>query len=388
MTACDGGILYNSCGGGTCVPDPDDLTKYTCFCPSGYINVKNEDGNEGCTLIDVCGANTYNPCGIGMCMNDNKGKYTCDCTTFPGFAPYVRTIDGSATCEPVEESSFSVENSTFIVPEGGLTCAKIAEINLLDRINFLYLNPNLEPFCGKVPNGLLIAEGTNVAIGPVARKGITCGVIYTTQASDTCNSLVEQFTTPPKFLTLSTLTSINPSNGLDCTHPNDSLPPDLQICVEKSSIFLDQPCGAFYQIKSTDRERDCEFLYKGRTSALEFFSLNPGLHCDNLIPGELVCVLPYDPQLFESKGCPANSCTAKNIKKKVTKIVAIKRGWSCLTILTSTPTFKCSLGLFKCLNGGASCVDRKLTVNKRVCAPGSKNKNKSKCSKTLTAVSV
>ena len=72
VTACDGGVLGNACGAGTCMagvrpssllspPPPDagasassvDLTTYYCSCPAGYLALDQADGSESCVQ---CGA--------------------------------------------------------------------------------------------------------------------------------------------------------------------------------------------------------------------------------------------------------------------------------------------------------------------------------------------
>ena len=56
----------------------------------------------------------------------------------------------------------------------------------------------------------------------------------------------------------------------------------VQLCVQGGSSALVQQCAVYYSVMANDT---CESIYASRLAPLEFFALNPGINCGNLIVG-------------------------------------------------------------------------------------------------------
>ncbi|CAI5482073.1 unnamed protein product [Closterium sp. Yama58-4] len=91
----------NPCGRFTCKANAK-TKRNTCNCTipnqaiQPFVAVANGLGSRTCAYVDVCSSYAMNPCGVGTCVNDGKGAYSCICP--PNYIKST-TVDNS-TCDP------------------------------------------------------------------------------------------------------------------------------------------------------------------------------------------------------------------------------------------------------------------------------------------------
>lgn len=223
----------------------------------------------------------------------------------------------AANARPDNMDYFSIVKETFTVPPGGLTCEEIAKKTGSPLADLLYLNDALPALCGSVLNPLPVTEGSTVALVPQKTKTpengnrVPCTAVYSTVKGDSCEKIVSIFSDSITLLDVETLTLMNFESELNCSNPIDLLDSRKMICVQRSQkTTIEKVRTDDYSVNEGDR--GCEFLYHNRTKSVDFFSLNPGIDCDNLIPGDLVRIAP-EPELLTERtnqvGLEASVCS-------------------------------------------------------------------------------
>eukprot|EP00475_Leptophrys_vorax_P009277 TRINITY_DN16145_c0_g1_i2.p1 TRINITY_DN16145_c0_g1~~TRINITY_DN16145_c0_g1_i2.p1 ORF type:complete len:797 (-),score=-27.02 TRINITY_DN16145_c0_g1_i2:238-2628(-) len=172
---------FNPCGGGICNPvvGANGKTSYTCDCPLFYLNVTNTDGSPTCVLWFQCLFKQENPCFVGTCMDDYRGDHFCLCP--PGFKRGFKP-NGDETCVPTPVTPRSL---TF---PADVQCSLVYQIMGISYDQFVAQNPKLNGTCVTIPAKFTVN---------VTRPGsaISCSLYYTWQQSDTCTSVATQFST-------------------------------------------------------------------------------------------------------------------------------------------------------------------------------------------------
>eukprot|EP00897_Mesotaenium_endlicherianum_P002700 jgi/Mesen1/2458/ME000158S01650 len=316
----------NPCGGGTCVPTGG--VSYRCTdCPLGYISVTNTDGTATCTQIDVCKDAVTSPCGVGTCTNDGVGGYKCVCPL--GYEAALNTNNAPTCITPLRTES--AEDTSYTVRADD-TCASIqAAFELLPE-QLSILNPGL--VCNP-------AAGTTLAVGPVARTN--CALLYVLNSDDSCESLEVAFS-----LSQTDLEDLNSKIKFKCSNPN-AFANGTPICVRRGATMVQPKCGQLYYATASDTCASIRAQFG--VDAVKFFSLNPGLFCDNLQPGAPICIRSYLPGRV--------ACRTRILH-------TVRRGETCHGIAAGY----ChnSIRALQILNGrNFICDSRRLVVGQRLC---------------------
>ncbi|CAI5469964.1 unnamed protein product, partial [Closterium sp. Yama58-4] len=312
--------------------------------------------------LDVCGAAGFNPCGVGTCVNDGAGSYSCVCPR-----GYIQgtTVDGAFSCAP----ALTVATS-YVVRGGGVTCAHVHQTVGLTLQQLKTLNPALS--CSAP-----IAVNTTVTITSTSSLS-PCSAFYTTAAGDTCLSIATRHaltdtcdpiqgdpcTSPSTTACVkpckTALQAINP--GLDCSADTDgTLPAYLSVCVKVDYLYVPR-VPACPHVHTVAPGETCDVLRKtvaGGMSVEELYQLNPGILCDRIalpvpasaavIPNYDVCWADvYDPQI---PTCP--------------RPYIILKADTCDTILPKS--FGGSHDCFRQING-YECLNP-VQVGARICLP-------------------
>eukprot|EP00271_Cylindrocystis_brebissonii_P016316 TRINITY_DN3972_c0_g2_i3.p1 TRINITY_DN3972_c0_g2~~TRINITY_DN3972_c0_g2_i3.p1 ORF type:complete len:913 (+),score=36.48 TRINITY_DN3972_c0_g2_i3:396-2741(+) len=335
----------NPCGGGTCTLS-GSVNKCKCF--SGFQVATNAgDGSQTCVPDSVCTFFSYNPCGVGNCLDviNNPGTYTCICPL--GFVLGTRTLDNSKTCILYATTSTS---TTYTVPSGvTVTCSALANF-----YGIFYTS-----FVKKQKAGVCVGSlkaGTTVNVEG-ARE---CRLPYTTVKGDTCASVLKLFGVPSRDTF--GVRSLNPN--IRCTSPFVS---GTNICILSGSITDASLCVTSYTSQPGDT---CSSIIKSRLfnkNATKFYSFNLGINCANLVQtgtsekganrglvGQEVCL---DGTSFGTikKGCTHH------------QVYAWKKGDHCGGILRQY--YSNSQRIFRKLNQMILCLDKTFHEGATICRP-------------------
>eukprot|EP00271_Cylindrocystis_brebissonii_P016314 TRINITY_DN3972_c0_g2_i1.p1 TRINITY_DN3972_c0_g2~~TRINITY_DN3972_c0_g2_i1.p1 ORF type:complete len:1158 (+),score=61.25 TRINITY_DN3972_c0_g2_i1:580-4053(+) len=335
----------NPCGGGTCTLS-GSVNKCKCF--SGFQVATNAgDGSQTCVPDSVCTFFSYNPCGVGICLDVKKkpGTYTCICPL--GFVLGTRTLDKSQTCILYTTSPTS---TTYTVPSGvTVTCSALA--NFYGVLYTSFVKNQKAGVC--VGN---LKAGTKVNVRG-ARK---CRLPYITVKGDTCASVAKLFGVSPRATF--GVGSLNPN--IRCTSPFVS---GTNICILSGSITDASLCVTSYTSQPGDT---CSSIIKSRLfnkNATKFYSFNLGINCANLVQtgtsekganrglvGQEVCL---DGTSFGTikKGCTHH------------QVYAWKKGDHCGGILRQY--YSNSQRIFRKLNQMILCLDKTFHEGATICRP-------------------
>ncbi|CAI5465042.1 unnamed protein product [Closterium sp. Yama58-4] len=348
---------------------------------------QEQGGITGGCEIDACGVGDKNPCGVGTCVNDGIGGYTCVCP--PNY--YLGTSEfGAPSCAPGDcENFFTVNVST-------MWCYHVHPLFSLTLDQFLEQNELLA--CDKP-----IPEGTVVNVKPSLDYS-PCSVYYTTVQNDTCESIASLFSLTsscpdPSQPCTTDLLRLNP--GLDCSittaattttktpttpldgggggssssssssDPDKSLPTGLSICVERATALL-PVCGETVTVESVGNA-SCAAVLAGMDpplSALELYRMNPGIYCHRLLPPSVESGFPG------SEICVAISMSMTMGSCPRSEVYLATDNDRCSAI--QFRFFKGIKSCYKKING-YDCLDR-LNRGTRICLPDPVKISQGKCS--------
>eukprot|EP00897_Mesotaenium_endlicherianum_P002855 jgi/Mesen1/2598/ME000166S01720 len=328
----ENGVGINPCGGGTCIPRG---ASNTCICPRTFVGVTNNDGSQTCAPMYACRFFLTNPCAVGTCVDDQRGSFSCICPM-----SYIQGLksDGLPTCVPA--GAAVPGQRYYYTAQAGVTCYLIYTAYSLSLPQFLALNRRLS--CGADGQGL-VPPGTVVDVTPTPAS-VPCAAKYAINLNDNCASIGAIFGLPSSGAT--SLARLNP--GLNCS----ALMPGQQLCVAPGNYTGLVLCTNSYTVQAGDT---CGGIISAAgLSALEFFSLNPGLYCANLqaqagqAGGQQVCL----------SGLPPEATVCKHYYR-------VQKGDSCASIVFH----KCnrSYVTFRRLNRGFDCQGGTLYVGLRLC---------------------
>ncbi|ESK91741.1 carbohydrate-binding module family 50 protein [Moniliophthora roreri MCA 2997] len=177
-------------------------------------------------------------------------------------------IAGQAICvdSPLVNCSavYTVDGS-----EGG--CFNIAQAQGISLSALLDLNPNVNEQCTNIYVGevLCIAPRGTVTPPPSGE----CTRTYTVVSGDTCTSIAAK-----NSITNLQLAQLNPSMNCNILVPGDSVcsfSPAINICPNLVKVSIRDNCFDLAQNVSMSLD--------------EWLSINPGINCDALLPGSVVC---------------------------------------------------------------------------------------------------
>eukprot|EP00897_Mesotaenium_endlicherianum_P010607 jgi/Mesen1/9575/ME000065S09001 len=308
-----GGI--NPCGGGTCIPAG---SSYECVCPDQFVAVSNVDGSQSCAPARPCTFAASNPCQTGTCIDDGVGSYTCIC-------PFGYFVAELMNQQPT--GSYEVQKND--------TCYLIHTMFRITLDQLLALNPGLDCTPPLTPGVLLAVDNGNDTSG--------CNATYSVAPGDTCQSIAATFS-------IELLPDLNP--GLDCAQ----LLPGQQVCVQAGAGKLGAPvCVEYAPVEANDT---CQSIWLQRGLApAQFYALNPGIYCSNLIPTEGL-------SLPGQQVCVGGTIqTALPCRKYYTT----RRGDTCASIIYYK--FHRSVALFRSMNNGFNCQTGSLYIGLNLCVP-------------------
>ncbi|CAI7835314.1 unnamed protein product [Closterium sp. NIES-53] len=255
--------------------------------PTGAIEVNGGAGVCGIyatpalypvVAVRVCALYQTNPCWVGTCVDNNEGSFSCLCP--PGFMQGIKA-DGTTTCVPVISQE---DKGTYLITGPGVTCYALAISYGFTQAELEDKNPDLDCSADILPSTLLDISDSSLA---------PCSLPYTVTPIDTCDSIAETFN-----ISAADLTSLNPA--LNCSR----LVIGIQICVARGQAYQFPLCTRYHDVADGET---CTSLMQVQArpplSPFDFFAMNPGLMCNNLVPtkpgdglgGQQVCLasLPF-----------------------------------------------------------------------------------------------
>eukprot|EP00270_Netrium_digitus_P009358 TRINITY_DN2847_c0_g1_i1.p1 TRINITY_DN2847_c0_g1~~TRINITY_DN2847_c0_g1_i1.p1 ORF type:complete len:510 (+),score=48.67 TRINITY_DN2847_c0_g1_i1:163-1530(+) len=332
-TPCGGRI--NPCGSGTCRLNPA-TGKNKCTCPTLFESATNIDGSQTCALSSPCTFFLFNPCIVGTCLDDpSSSGYFCICPRGFGLQSLP---DGRQTCGQVPLTG----GVQYYVSQPADTCYLIYTTFGLTQQQFSDQNGNI-PCKGPLSrNSVIVVTPRNTTV--------TCHIRVAVSAVDTCTSIAARFN-----LSAAQFLQLNPS--LNCPSPL----PGQQVCITKGGQQPWTLCAKQHTVTSTD---NCASIVRqyGLTLAV-FFTLNPGIICQNLLPRSGVVGTPGQQVCIQAaKQIDASRCRASG-----NSIYRVTPGSFCASIIYSA--YKRNSTLFSTLNGGFICDNSRLYVGLPLCAP-------------------
>eukprot|EP00475_Leptophrys_vorax_P002255 TRINITY_DN11274_c0_g2_i1.p1 TRINITY_DN11274_c0_g2~~TRINITY_DN11274_c0_g2_i1.p1 ORF type:complete len:465 (+),score=0.46 TRINITY_DN11274_c0_g2_i1:120-1397(+) len=354
----NGDPLLNPCGSFACTVEG---TSNRCACDGTvYVEANNTDGSRTCTPVDVCGLGPSNPCGVGTCVNDGLGSYSCVCP--PDFRQGT-TVEGFYSCAPAV-----VAATKYVVQGAKVTCAHIRLTMGLSLAELKARNPALD--CNAdIPLKTIVNVTANVAIP-------TCTSYYTTGESDTCLGLAQRHNlsdscepkpgqcvdpslpcVPP---CVQAFEALNP--GIDCeAEMTGNLPKYISVCVKQDPLYLPRvpSCPMLRTALPGETCDELRSMVVGNMTLEEFLTINPGINCNKLRPA-LTGSVP-SPTSFDV-------CLAGIFDNQMTNCprpIKVVKGDKCDAVLLKS--FGGSHDCFRQING-YECLDD-LVVGDVMCTP-------------------
>lgn len=372
--------VLNPCGGGQCTPEPAwGSYGYRCKCPPGFVAVNNtvrvtlpgagKGVTQACAPIDACTATIDNPCGVGSCVNDRKGGYSCLC---PPGTHEGKFVDGQPTC------SFGQGPKTLTV-KPGVTCCLISATFQIPLQQLKKQNPKLN--CNKLMPGTVLQ---------ISNSSYSCSSTYTVTSKYRTfqdiskfvlwplarSSIHEEWTAPVQ------IKSLNPTASCG------DLVPGQSICLKRGQ-WVRRVCSLRYAMQAGETcqsmtgrffRKPREGIYMGPSvterDPMPFFQMNPGINCDLLAgagesgnassfigaQGVSICISTSPPPTYgKSTPCP-----------EALVEYYLKQGDSCIGMAAQKTRFHFqSVKHIEALNfpvSGLSCSER-LKVGQLVCHP-------------------
>ncbi|CAI5517874.1 unnamed protein product, partial [Closterium sp. Naga37s-1] len=257
------GPAFNPCGRYNCSKKG---TSNRCKCTDArFAQVKNTDGSYTCAYVDVCGSSTRNPCVVGTCVNDGKGSYSCVCP--PGFIQGT-TLASTASCAPGDAGG------VYTVQQSNVWCSHVHPIFALTLDQFTQQNKGIVCSAPLRLNASLLVNST---VQP-------CSVFYTTLLGDTCTGVARQVELCGAAVSdaecEAAFQALNPA--VDCS----SLRPSQAVCLERDPGVANVTvvCDQYYRARLNDTCDSIRQLAEPPLSPVDFYRLNPGVNCNQLIP--------------------------------------------------------------------------------------------------------
>ncbi|CAI5458532.1 unnamed protein product, partial [Closterium sp. Yama58-4] len=255
--------VFNPCGRFNCSKKG---TSNRCKCTDArFAEVKNTDGSYTCAYVDVCGSSSRNPCVVGTCVNDGKGSYSCVCP--PGFIQGT-TLANTASCAPGDAGG------VYTVQQSNVWCSHVHPIFALTLAQFIQQNKGIACSAPLRLNSTLLVNST---VQP-------CSVFYTTLQGDTCTGVARQVelcgAAASDAECEAAFQALNPA--VNCS----SLSPSQAVCLERdpAKANVTVVCDQYYRARLSDTCDSIRQLAEPPLSPVDFYRLNPGVNCNQLIP--------------------------------------------------------------------------------------------------------
>ncbi|GJP55408.1 hypothetical protein CLOM_g14366 [Closterium sp. NIES-68] len=345
------GHTFNPCGQFNCTKKG---TSNRCKCSDArFSQVKNTDGSYTCAYVDVCGSSSRNPCVVGTCVNDGRGSFSCVCP--PGFVQGT-TLATTASCAPGDAGG------VYTVQQSNVWCSDVHPIFALTLDQFVQQNKGISCSMPLRINSRLLVNST---VDP-------CSVFYTTVLGDTCAGVGRQVELCGNAATdaacEAAFQALNPA--VDCS----SLKPSQAVCVERdpSKANLTVVCDQYYRARLNDTCDSIRAMAEPPLSAVDFYRLNPGVNCNQLIPLKKAS---RPATTFGNEVCigSVTNFTAGICSR--TSTYTISPGDDCKYI--QLKYFYSIKGCYRRMNG-YECVD-KLRLGVRICTPNAKKARTGSC---------
>ncbi|CAI5989225.1 unnamed protein product [Closterium sp. NIES-65] len=220
--------------------------------------------------VDVCGSSSRNPCVVGTCVNDGKGSYSCVCP--PGFIQGT-TLANTASCAPGNTplllSSCAPGNTPLLLS----SCAPGNTHLLLSSCapgdaGGVYTVRQSNVWCSHVHPIFALTLDQFLQ----QNKGDTCAGVG--RQVELCGAAASDAECEAAFQAL------NPA--VDCS----SLKPSQAVCIERDPGVANVTlvCDQYYRARLNDTCDSIRQLAEPPLSPVDFYRLNPGVNCNQLIP--------------------------------------------------------------------------------------------------------
>jgi hypothetical protein len=178
-------------------------------------------------------------------------------------------ISGTSICIDSPQNNCSAVYKV----DGSEGCFDIAQFYNIPLDELYSLNPNVDSTnCANIYVGEMLCVAPR-ASGPAPPVDMSCTRNYTIVIGDTCTSIAAK-----NSLTNIQLSQLNPDFSCDALIPSEqvcSFSPSLSICPDLVKVAVNDTCFDLAQAVQLSLD--------------EWEGLNPGIDCDALLPGSVVC---------------------------------------------------------------------------------------------------
>jgi len=238
-----------------------------------------------------------------------------------------------------DATTYNTACEKYHTVNAGDTCSSIIYYYNQDQNTFLTSNPQIN--CNNLIVGQRVCLGYSVTT-TVSRQ--SCQHYYTVQAGDTCSEIVQYY--GQRGYNTDTFYAANPATNCEYGLQAGDI-----VCLgfQTANTYYQQSCHSYYTVKAGD---SCTGIisYFGQ-NANTFYAQNPSINCNNLQPGQVICL---DTSIVDS-----------NLQRTCTSYYTVKAGDSCANIIN---TYNQNSNLFYTQNPTIDCNN--LQAGQSICIGG------------------